>query len=138
VPVLATAGVATIVLAACTAVEAAEREPLPAVSVADGDDESAPKTLTLTSDAVRRLELTTVVVKDPGRVPFAAVVYDKAGHPWVYASSKDRSFTRLPVTITGVHGGVATLSTGPPRGTRVVTRSAIKLYGAENGVGGGH
>lgn len=124
--------------AGCATVEAKEHEPFPAVEIVDGAEDSAPKTLTLTADAVRRLELVTVAVADPGAVPYAAVVYDKKGAPWVYSSPRDRTFIRLPVTIERVEGDTARLSAGPPAGTLIVTRAAIKLYGAENGVGGGH
>ncbi len=113
-------------------------EPAPAVVITDGADESAPKTLTLTADAVRRLELVTVVVSDPAAVPYAGVVYDKTGAPWVYSNPGGRSFVRVPLTIVRVEGDDAMVSAGPPAGTRVVTRAAIKLYGAETGVGGGH
>ncbi|KGN30666.1 hypothetical protein N802_06320 [Knoellia sinensis KCTC 19936] len=132
--VLAVAAVTT----GCTAVEATPHEPLPAVTIVDGADDSAPKTLSLTADAVRRLELTTVVVEDPARVPYSAVLYDKTGKPWVYSNPEERTFIRVPVTITRVEDDAVNLSAGPPRGTRIVTRAAIKLYGAETGVGGGH
>lgn len=124
--------------AGCATVEAQEHEPYPAVEIVDGADDDAPKVLTLTADAVRRLELTTVVVTDAAAVPYAAIIYDKSGAPWVYSSPQDRSFIRLPVTIERVEGDTAALSAGPPAGTLIVTRAAIKLYGAENGVGGGH
>jgi hypothetical protein len=122
----------------CTAVEEPEREPHAAVAVVDGEDDSAPKTLTLTPDAVRRLELVTAVVESATAVPYAAVVYDKKGAPWVYSSPRERTFVRVPVTIERVQDQTAVLTAGPPSGTRVVTRAAIKLYGAETGVGGGH
>ncbi|MBC9823494.1 hypothetical protein [Terrabacter sp. MAHUQ-38] len=138
VPALAVAAVITTMPAACATVEPTVHEPQPAVTISDGEDESTPKTLTLTPDAVRRLELTTVVVDNPTSVPYSAVVYDKTGEPWVYASPRDRTFIRVPVTIERVEGETATLSDGPPAGTRIVTRAVIKLYGAENGVGGGH
>lgn len=135
---LAVAGAATALVGGCAKVEAAVHEPYPAVEVVDGADDSAPKTLTLTADAVRRLELTTVVVADPGRIPFAAVVYDKTGAPWVYTNPQGRTYARVPVTVERVVGDAALVSDGPAAGTAVVTRAAIKLYGAENGVGGGH
>ena len=138
-PVLAVAVAAAVAtLPGCAKVEAAVHEPYPAVEIVDGADDAAPKTLTLTSDAVRRLELTTVVVTDPAAVPFAAVVYDKKGAPWVYTNPGERVYVRAPVTVLRVDGGTAVLSSGPARGTQVVTQGAIKLYGAENGVGGGH
>ena len=128
----------TTLLASCAAVEPAVHEPIPAVEITDGTDESAPKTLTLTPDAVRRLEVQTVVVKDSTAIPYAGVLYDKTGAPWVYSSPEERTYVRVPVTIAKVVGETAELSAGPGVGTVVVTRAAIKLYGAETGVGGGH
>ena len=134
---LAVAAVVTTMPAACATVEPTVHEPQPAVTITDGEDESAPKALTLTPDAVRRLELLTVVVDNPASVPYSAVVYDKTGEPWVYTNPRDRTFIRVPVKIERVEGETATVSAGPPAGTRIVTRAVIKLYGAENGVGGG-
>lgn len=128
----------TALLTACTAVEASVHEPVPAVQIAAGPDASAPKTLTLTPDAVRRLEVQTAVVADAGEIPYSGVVYDKKGAPWVYASPRDRTYVRVPVTIEEVASDTARVSEGPGVGTVVVTRAAIKLYGAETGVGGGH
>jgi hypothetical protein len=138
VPTLVVAAVIATMPAACATVEPTVHEPQPAVSIADGEDESAPKSLTLTSAAVRRLELLTVVVDNPASVPYSAVVYDKKGEPWVYTNPHDRTFIRVPLTIDRVQGETATVSDGPPAGTRIVTQAVIKLYGAENGVGGGH
>ena len=136
VPGVALAG--TALLAGCTAVEPTVHEPVPAVEIVDGADESAPKTMTLTPDAVRRLEVQTVVVEDPAAIPYSGVLYDKTGAPWVYANPRERTYVRVPVTVDRVVGDTAQLSAGPAAGTVVVTRAAIKLYGAETGVGGGH
>lgn len=125
-------------LSGCAEVDATEHKAVPAVEVVDGADETAPKTVTLTADAVRRLELQTTVVADPTALPYSAVLYDKKGAPWVYASPKDRTFIRVPVVIQKVEGDTANLTQGPTVGIVVVTRAAIKLYGAETGVGGGH
>ncbi len=137
---VAVLGMSGLTSAGCATVEDAEpaTAPYPAVVIVDGADDAAPKTLTLTSDAVRRLELTTTVVSDPTAVPYASVIYDKKGAPWVYTSPQDRTYIRVPVTIDRVQDQTAVLTDGPPAGTRVVTRAVIKLYGAENGVGGGH
>jgi hypothetical protein len=136
VPVVVLAG--TILLASCATVEPAVHEPIPAVEMTDGANESAPKTLTLTPDAVRRLEIQTVVVEDPTTIPYSGILYDKSGAPWVYSSPQERTYIRVPVTIEKVVGDTAELSAGPGVGTVVVTRAAIKLYGAETGVDGGH
>ena len=128
----------TALLAACTAVEPAAHKPVPAVEITKGADESAPKTMTLTPDAVRRLEVRTVVVEDATEIPYSGVLYDKKGAPWVYSNPRERTYVRVPVTIEKVVGDTAQLSAGPGVGTVVVTQAGIKLYGAETGVGGGH
>ena len=127
----------TVLLTSCATVEPTAHEPIPAVEITDGADESAPKTLTLTADAVRRLEVQTVVVEDPTAILYTGVLYDKTGGPWVYSSPRERTYVRVPVTIEKVVGDTAQLSAGPGAGTVVVARAAIKLYGAETGVGGG-
>ena len=138
VPYLAVAGFTAAITSACATVESTVHEPQPAVYIADGEGESDPKSLTLTSESVRRLELLTVALVDRRLVPYSAVVYDTAGVPWVYTNPDDLTVIRVHVTIEHVEGDTATVSTGPPAGTRIVTRAGIKLYGAENGVGGGH
>jgi len=136
VPVVVLAG--TILLGSCAPVEPAVHEPIPPIEVTDGKDESAPKTLTLTPEAVRRLDVQTAVVEDSTAIPYTGVIYDKTGAPWVYSSPQDRTYVRVPLTIEKVIGETAELSKGPEVGTVVVTRSAIKLYGAETGVDGAH
>ena len=128
----------TALLASCATVEPTTHEPIPAVEITEGADESAPKTMTLTPEAVRRLEVRTVAVEDPTAIPYSGVLYDKTGSPWVYSSPRERTYVRVPVTIEKVVGDTAQLSAGPEVGTVVVTQAAIKLYGAETGVGGGH
>ena len=128
----------TLLMGSCTPVEPAAHKPIPAVEITEGADKSAPKTLTLTADAVRRLEVLTVVVKDPKKIPYSGVLYDKKGAPWVYSSPRERTYIRVPLKIDKVVGDTAKLSAGPDVGTVVVTQAAIKLYGAETGVGGGH
>jgi hypothetical protein len=134
---VAAMSICAAVAGGCTAVEETVHESVAAVSIAPAATEGGPKTLTLTADAVRRLELVTVVVDDATAVPYAAVVYDKKGAPWVYTNPSELTYVRVPITLDRVDGQSAAVSAGPPVGTRVVTRSAIKLYGAENGVGGG-
>lgn len=108
-----------------------------AVKIADSAVKGAPKDVTLTSDAVRRLDLQTTEVVDPAAIPFSAVIYDKKGESWVYAVIEGTTFRRTPITITRIASGVARLSQGPRPGVRIATASVIELYGAENGVGGG-
>ena len=128
----------TFLMGSCATVEPTVHKPIPAVEITEGADKSAPKTLTLTADAVRRLEVLTVVVQDPTEIPYSGVLYDKKGAPWVYSSPRERTYVRVPLKIDKVLGNTAQLSAGPGVGTVVVTQAAIKLYGAETGVGGGH
>jgi hypothetical protein len=65
------------------------------------------------------------------------VVYDGGGASWAYVRVAPRTYLREPVTITRVVGDRATLTTGPPTGTQVVTVGAALLVGAEAGISGG-
>ena len=99
--------------------------------------------LSLSPDAMRRLGIATapVLALDDGTlaVPYAAVVYDAHGQAWAYTTPEDRVFVRQPLTIGEiVDERHALLTEGPPAGTPVVVVGSAELWGAENGVGGGH
>jgi hypothetical protein len=67
----------------------------------------------------------------------SAVLYDKDGKTWTFTNPEPGSYVRQPVTITGVTNQVATVQSGPPAGTAVVTVGGAELLGAEYGVDGG-
>jgi hypothetical protein len=46
------------------------------------------------------------------------------------------TYQRKPITVTGIDGAVALLSTGPPAGTQVVTVGAAELLGTEYNISG--
>jgi hypothetical protein len=106
-----------------------------------------PATVTLTEDAVRRIDLHTTPVRHAqvtvaGHagshlvVPYAAVIYEGDGSSWAYAEVSPRVFVRRPVSVSEVQGEVAVLSAGPADGTAVVTVGAPLLLGAEAQIAG--
>jgi hypothetical protein len=126
--------------AGCAEIESVSAEPYePASLESVGPDK--PAKVTLTDEAVRRVALqTTVVGAGNGGVTVhhAALVYDKKGLPWIFAVIGPRTYVRSAVTVDHVDGDVATLKSGPPAGTEVVTVGAIELWGAELGIAGKH
>jgi hypothetical protein len=116
--------------------QAASEEPA-VVEEVDGSELSR---ITLSSDAARRLGITTVLVGTHGAslaVPYSAVLYDSEGHTWAYTSAEENVFQRHELIVERVEDGVAILRDGPAAGTAVVTTGAAELYGTETGVGGG-
>jgi hypothetical protein len=120
--------------------ESAESGYQPAVvEEVDGADV---KQVSFVPDAARRVSLRTAAVQ-PSRdgrsvVPYAALVYDPEGSVWVYTVPERLTFIRVPVTVDRITGNRASLTSGPTVGTRVVTRGAAEVYGAELDIAGGH
>jgi hypothetical protein len=132
--------VAVATSAGCAEIESVTAEPYePAALESTGPDK--PAKVILTEEAVDRVALQTTEVKALGKdltVDHAALVFDKAGKPWVFSVVGPRTYVRATVTIKEVQDNVATLSAGPPAGTQVVTVGAIELWGAELGIAGKH
>ena len=126
--------------AGCAEIESVTAEPYePAALESTGPDK--PARVILTEEAVDRVALQTTEVKASGKdltVDHAALVFDKAGKPWVFSVVGPRTYVRATVTIKEVQDNVVTLSAGPPAGTQVVTVGAIELWGAELGIAGKH
>ncbi|MEK6275145.1 MAG: hypothetical protein AABM30_07375 [Actinomycetota bacterium] len=94
--------------------------------------------VTLTDHAAERIGLETATVRgQKGRliVPYAAVLYDRDGKTWVYASRKGLTFVRANVEVEDISGELAVLSAGPRVGTSVATVGVAELYGTEFEVG---
>ena len=88
-----------------------------------------------------RVALQTTEVKTLGKdltVDHAALVFDKAGKPWVFTVVGPRTYVRAAIGIKETQDGVVIMSSGPPAGTQVVTVGAIELWGAELGIAGKH
>ena len=98
-----------------------------------------PARVTLTEEAVKRLDIKTDVVCDEEIdgimrrvIPYASVLYGLGGETWTYTNPEPRVFVRHSITVDRVGGDQAVLSNGPPSGTAVVTVGAAELYGAES------
>jgi multidrug efflux pump subunit AcrA (membrane-fusion protein) len=116
----------------------------------DGSDDEvrAPSTLTevgelkqvtLTEDAEIRLDLETAVAEEARGltvVPYAALIYDGAGDPWVYTVPEARSYLRAPVVVDSIDGDDVRISEGLRPGTEVLTVGAAEVYGSELGIEG--
>jgi hypothetical protein len=116
----------------------------PAVTVDEGDGTTTSR-LTLSERAAERLGIATAAVArervggvDRPVIPYAALLYDADGATWTYVNPEGRLFMRVPVTVDQIVSGLAVLADGPPAGTLVVTVGGAELYGADQGVGGGH
>lgn len=94
-----------------------------------------------TAIGAARVGLTTARARlEPGgtTVPYAALVYDGQGLPWVYTVPDELSFLRSQVTVDRIEGDQVFLSDGLAVGDEVVTVGAAEVYGAERGIAGGH
>jgi hypothetical protein len=125
--------VAVLALAGCATTTAdtppeqpAKVEPIPGSEVSK---------LTLTDDAIERIGIKTEPVG--AAIPLSAVFYDKDGKTWAFTNPEPHVYLRQPVTIASSTGQLATLKSGPPAGTAVVTVGGAELLGAEYGVEGG-
>jgi hypothetical protein len=127
--------------AACSGGSAGSAEGEPPATL-ETPKAGGPVRVTLTEDAVRRIDLHTTAVRHArvsvaGHasshivVPYAAVIYDGDGASWAYTEVAPRVFVRAPITITAVQSGTAVLSKGPADGTVVVTVGVPLLLGAE-------
>ena len=121
-------------LSACGSEPQATDPPASVEPAADG----GPSRVTLSSDAIERLGIEMVAVQAAGQglsIPYSAIIYDPDGNTWTFTNPEDRVFVRAPITVDKIQGDVATLSSGPPAGTLVVTVGAAELWGTELGVG---
>ncbi len=127
------------VLLGCSGSEQAAETYHPATveEVAGGDV----KQVTFTSDAAERVGLESAIAEQAigqTTIPYAALIYDGQGSPWVYAMSGDLTFLRTAIVVDRIDGDRVWLSDGLPPGARVVTVGATEVYGAELEIGGGH
>jgi hypothetical protein len=134
---------ATSFATACTAGEVGEagEEPKYAPASLAPADPSGVKQVTFTEDAARRIELQTGTAQTSGQgvvVDYAALIYDQNGGSWVYVMPEPLTYRRTKVDVLRIEGDRVTLVRGPVPGTRVVTRGAAEVYGAELEMAGSH
>jgi hypothetical protein len=104
--------------------------------------------VTLTEDAMTRIDLQTVVVRETEVsgaeggalvtrkvVPYSSLIYDPQGETWVYISPEPGKFVRHQVEVDRIEGDDVVLTSGPDKDTAIATVGAAELYGAESGVG---
>ena len=95
--------------------------------------------VTFTETGVDLVDLQTASARRQGgrtTVPYAALIYDDVGKPWVYRSPERLTFTRVPVAVARIDGDTVTLKSGIKPGVRVVTVGAEEVYGTERGIAG--
>jgi hypothetical protein len=112
--------------------------PHQAATLQEGTD-GAPGTVTLSEAAHGRLAIKTAEVTASGgalAVPYAAVVYEPDGSAWAYVETEPLHYQRQEIAVQNVVGNQATLTSGPPAGTRVVVQGAAELVGVETGIDG--
>jgi hypothetical protein len=126
-----------LLLSACASAEE-EGEPVEHAAVVEPIEGTELALLTLTPEAVERLDIQTSTSRDVAgsgtEIPYAAVFYTATGDTWTYTNPEPLTFVRAPITIDHIDGGRAFLSDGPPAGTAVVTQGLAELYGTETGV----
>jgi hypothetical protein len=132
--------VLALTLTACGEVETPAGDDYVPATVTTADP-STPPTVKFTDEAAQRVDLAFSTVS--GRkgelvIEYAALIYDKKGATWVYTAPEPLTFVRETVVVARVDGERVTLSEGPPPGTKVVTRGATQVYGAELGMAGKH
>jgi hypothetical protein len=121
-----------LVVGACSEVESNLRENQP--YTVEGPEDAAIKTVKMedATAALLPVELATVR-KDGGRkvVPHNAVIYNPDGGSFVYTKPQAETYIRAPIKIVRVDGDDATLSKGPPSGTKIVTTGSAELLATE-------
>jgi hypothetical protein len=136
----AAAVVAVTAAAGCTEVEPATPEVhQPAhLEPVEGSDVQQ---VTFDQTAADQVALRTAPVQQQGQhtvVPYAALIYDGQGKPWVYTSPEPLTYVRAEVDVARIVGRRVLLDAGPPVGTAVVTTGAAEVYGAELEIAGSH
>ena len=112
-------------------------QPAAVEEVADGD---IPQ-VTFTQVGADHVDLETATARTVGKhtvVPYAALIYDGQGVPWVYTVPAPLTFVRVTVEVDRVEDDDVWLSAGLDSGTEVVTTGATEVYGAELDIAGGH
>ena len=136
--------VATVLLTAgCNKPSVVEAEQIHPAAV-ERIDGSAISRVTLSEDAMQRLDIQTAEVTEPKSprkdatqkaVPYSALIYDPQGNSWVYTSPDARVFVRAPIDVDYIQGDLVFLKDGPKLGTAIATVGVAELYGTEFTVG---
>jgi hypothetical protein len=121
-----------LALGACSEVESNLRENQPYEVI--GAEDAAIKTVKMDDATAGLLPVRLAEVRREGErkvVPHSAVIYNPDGDAFVYTKPKAETYIRAPIEIVRVNGNYATLSKGPPAGTRIVTTGSAELLATE-------
>ena len=121
-----------LVLGACSEVESNVRDNQPYEVI--GAEDAPIKTVKMEDATAALLPVRLAEVRQDGRrkvVPHNAVIYNPDGESFVYTKPKAETYIRAPIEIVRVNGDDATLSKGPPAGTRIVTTGSAELLATE-------
>jgi hypothetical protein len=101
-------------------------------------DGAEPTRVTLTEQAMHRLDIQTEEVQDADyrgtackSIPYAAVLYDTEGNTWTYTNPEPLVYVRHHIVVLRIEGDRAFLSDGPDTGIAVVKQGAQELFGSE-------
>jgi hypothetical protein len=128
-----------LLLSGCSEVEASDAGGGYEPSKVEEVDGSDVKQVSFTTIGADRVGLATAPIHRSGRfsvVPYAALIYDGQGDPWVYTVTGSLTFLRQPVLIDRIEGDRVLLSDAPRPGTRVVTVGAAEVFGTELDIAG--
>jgi len=126
--------VAGLSLSACTEVKSADKEHYSPATIAPVKGAKDLLSITLTREGADRIEIATGrVAQRAGRkvIPYAALLYEKDGSAFVYTNPSGLTYVRAHIAVDRVAGDTVLLREGPAAGTRVVTRGAPQVHGAE-------
>jgi multidrug efflux pump subunit AcrA (membrane-fusion protein) len=132
---------AVVALGACSGAEEASSDDGYHPSTVEEVAGSDLHLVTLTEDAAARIGLQTVPVEQSGdqvTVPYAGLIYDGDGAPWVYVAEEERAFQRRSIVIDRIEGDQVLVSEGLQAGELVATVGATEVYGTELGIDGSH
>jgi len=129
---------ASLPLAGCSKGVATTAEAEAGPATVEHLEGAEPARVTLTEDAMKRLDIQTATVREAAIdgamrivVPYAAVLYDTGGDTWTYTNPSPGVFVRHHIIVDRVTGGQAVLTDGLAAGTAVVIVGAAELYGSE-------
>jgi len=133
--------IVAIMIVAGLLVVGCARPATPAAKAKPATTEAIPgsslKTVTLTEEAAKRIDLRTEPIRMDGGVlvmPYEAIVYDKSGTTWAYTpTEKPFTYVRQSIDVGAVQGKLVRLNGGPPPGTPVVVVGSAELFGVEYG-----
>ncbi len=116
--------------AACKQAEAVEVEHYQPSKITPAETEDGHPIVTLTKLGADRIGVETEPVQDR-RIPYAALLYDADGQPYVFVNTSGLSFHREDVAVSKIDGDTVDIAEGPADGARIVTVGVPQIHGAE-------